>query len=89
MRWSEGELKQLELGVVGDFARGFHYAGFAQFCLLSAAGNNARSRFRYVLVVGMKEDAVRNVSFARLAIFHPGERETLCGPVPMCFHSDA
>ena len=50
MRWSEEELKRLELGVVGAFARGCHSAGIAQFCLLSAAGSNAGSRFRYVRV---------------------------------------
>jgi uncharacterized protein YbjT (DUF2867 family) len=72
MRWSEEELKRLELGVVGAFARGCHEAGIAQFCLLSAAGSTARSRFRYVRVMGMKEDAVRSVGFARLAIFRPG-----------------
>ena len=71
-RWSEEELRRLELGVVGAFARGCHDAGIAQFCLLSAAGSTARSRFRYVRVMGMKEDAVRNVGFARLAIFRPG-----------------
>src|SRR5260370_6231659 len=71
-RWSEEELQRLELGVVGDFARGCHDAGIAQFCLLSAAGSTARSRFRYVRVMGMKEDTVRNVGFARLAIFRPG-----------------
>ncbi len=48
MRWSEEELQRLELGVVGAFARGCHDAGIAQFCLLSAAGSTARSRFRYV-----------------------------------------
>jgi uncharacterized protein YbjT (DUF2867 family) len=72
MRWSEAELKQLELGVVGAFAQGCHNAGIAQFCLLSAAGSTARSRFRYARVMGMKEDTVRNVGFARLAIFRPG-----------------
>ena len=36
MRWSEEELKRLEVGVVGAFARGCHDAGIAQFCLLSA-----------------------------------------------------
>jgi uncharacterized protein YbjT (DUF2867 family) len=72
MRWSEEELQRLELGVVGAFARGCHDAGIAQFCLLSAAGSTARSRFRYVRVMGMKEDTVRNVGFARLAIFRPG-----------------
>jgi hypothetical protein len=72
MRWSEEELKRLELGVVGAFARGCHDVGIAQFCLLSAAGSTARSRFRYVRVMGMKEDTVRNVGFARLAKFRPG-----------------
>lgn len=58
-RWSEEELKRLELGVVGTFARGCHDAGIAQFCLLSAVGSTARSRFRYARVMGMKEDTVR------------------------------
>jgi uncharacterized protein YbjT (DUF2867 family) len=71
-RWSEEELQRLELGVVGAFARGCHDAGIAQFCLLSAVGSTARSRFRYVRVMGMKEDTVRNVGFTRLAIFRPG-----------------
>ncbi len=71
-RWSEQELQRLELGVVGAFARGCHDAGIAQFCLLSAAGSTAHSRFRYVRVMGMKEDTVRNVGFPRLAIFRPG-----------------
>ena len=70
--WSEEELKRLELGVVGAFARGCHDAGIAQFCLLSAVGSAARSRLRYARVMGMKEDTVRNVGFARLAIFRPG-----------------
>ena len=71
-RWSEEELQRLELGVVGAFARGCRDAGIAQFCLLSAAGSTARSRFRYARVMGMKEDTVRSVGFARLAIFRPG-----------------
>src|SRR5579863_3683426 len=71
-RWSEEELKRLELGVVGAFARGCHDAGIAQFCLLSAVGSTARSRFRYVRVMGMKEGTVRGIGFARLAIFRPG-----------------
>lgn len=72
MRWSEEELKRLELGVVGAFARGCHDAGIAQFCLLSAVGSTAKSRFRYVRVMGMKEDKLRSVGFRRLAIFRPG-----------------
>jgi uncharacterized protein YbjT (DUF2867 family) len=72
MRWSEAELQRLEVGVVGAFARGCHDADIAQFCLLSAAGSTARSRFRYVRVMGMKEDTVRAIGFSRLAIFRPG-----------------
>ena len=72
MRWSEEELKQLEVGVVGAFARGCHDAGIAQFCLLSAAGSSVRSRIRYARVMGMKEDTVRGIGFTRLAIFRPG-----------------
>ena len=72
MRWGEEELRRLELGVVGAFARGCRDAGIAQFCLLSAAGSTARSRFRYARVMGMKEDNLRNIGFTRLAIFRPG-----------------
>ena len=72
MRWSEEDLRRLELGVVAAFARGCRDAGIAQFCLLSAAGSTARSRFRYARVMGMKEDTVRNIGFTRLAIFRPG-----------------
>src|ERR1700760_500344 len=71
-RWSEEELQRLEIGVVGAFARGCRDAGIHQFCLLSAAGSTARSRFRYVRIMGMKEDTVRNIGFTRLAIFRPG-----------------
>ena len=65
-------MRRLELGVVGAFGRGCHDAGITQFCLLSAVGSAARSRFRYVRIMGMKEDTLRNVGFARLAIFRPG-----------------
>ena len=71
MRWSEEDLKRLEVGVVGAFARGCHQAGIAQFCLLSAVGSTATSRFRYVRVMGMKEDTVRSIGFTRLAFFLP------------------
>jgi uncharacterized protein YbjT (DUF2867 family) len=71
-RWCEQELTRLELGVVVAFARGCHHAGIAQFCLLSAVGSTARSRFRYVRIMGMKEDAIRKIGFTRLAIFRPG-----------------
>lgn len=71
-QWTEAQLKQLEVGVVGAFARGVRQAGVAQFCLLSAVGANAGSRVKYVRVMGLKEAAIQAVNFPRLAIFRPG-----------------
>jgi uncharacterized protein YbjT (DUF2867 family) len=72
MKWSEEELKALEVSVVGDFARGCRAGGVARFSLLSAVGSTARSRFRYVRVMGLKEETVQGIGFQRLAIFRPG-----------------
>jgi uncharacterized protein YbjT (DUF2867 family) len=71
-QWTEDQLKQLEIGVVGAFARGVRQAGVAQFCLLSAVGANAGSRIKYVRIMGLKEASVQAVNFPRLAIFRPG-----------------
>ena len=70
--WSEEELKALEIGVVGGFARGCRAGGITQFSLLSAVGSTAKSRFRYVRILGLKEEAVQGIGFQRLAIFRPG-----------------
>jgi uncharacterized protein YbjT (DUF2867 family) len=72
LKWSEDELKALEIGVVGGFARGCHAGGITRFALLSAAGSTAKSRIRYVRVMGLKEETVQGISFQRLAIFRPG-----------------
>jgi uncharacterized protein YbjT (DUF2867 family) len=72
LRWTEEELKALEIGVVGGFARGCHAGGITRFALLSAVGSNARSRIRYVRVMGLKEQTIQAIGFKRLAIFRPG-----------------
>jgi uncharacterized protein YbjT (DUF2867 family) len=71
-QWSEEQLKALEIGVVGGFARGCQAGGITRFALLSAVGSNASSRIRYVRVMGMKEQAIQQIGFQRLAIFRPG-----------------
>jgi uncharacterized protein YbjT (DUF2867 family) len=71
-QWSEADIKKLEIGVVGAFARGCLAAGIECFGLLSAAGSSAGSRIRYARIMGEKEDAVRSLGFKRLAIFRPG-----------------
>jgi len=72
LQWSEEELKALEIGVVGGFARGCHAGGIARFALLSAVGSHSKSRIRYVRVMGLKEETVQAIGFKRLAIFQPG-----------------
>jgi uncharacterized protein YbjT (DUF2867 family) len=72
MKWSEEELKALEIGVVGGFARGCHAGGITRFSLLSAVGSTSKSRIRYVRVMGLKEETVQQIGFQRLAIFRPG-----------------
>ena len=71
-KWSEEALKALEIGVVGGFARGCQAGGITRFSLLSAVGSNAKSRIRYVRVMGLKEETVQAIGFQRLAIFRPG-----------------
>ena len=72
LQWSEDELKALEIGVVGGFARGCYAAGISRFALLSAVGSNTKSRIRYARIMGLKEETVQAVGFRRLAIFRPG-----------------
>jgi uncharacterized protein YbjT (DUF2867 family) len=71
-KWREEDLKTLEIGVVGNFARGCHAGGITQFALLSAAGSNPNSRIRYARMMGLKEQTVRAIGFKKLAIFRPG-----------------
>ena len=71
-QWSEEDIRKLEIGLVGAFARGCLAAGIERFGLLSAAGSSAKSWIRYARIMGEKEDAVRSLGFKRLAIFRPG-----------------
>ncbi|HEX3837207.1 MAG TPA: hypothetical protein VHW25_09635 [Steroidobacteraceae bacterium] len=71
-QWSDADIRKLEIGLVGAFARGCLAAGIERFGLLSAAGSSAQSRIRYARIMGEKEAAVRNLGFKHLAIFRPG-----------------
>lgn len=72
LQWTEEQLKALELGVVGGFARGCRAGGITRFALLSAVGSTSTSRVRYVRIMGLKEETVQAVGFRSLAIFRPG-----------------
>src|SRR5260370_38627631 len=51
MKWSEEELKALEIGLGGGFARVCQAGGITRFSLLSSAGSSAQNRIRYVRVM--------------------------------------
>ncbi|GLQ98183.1 hypothetical protein GCM10007863_26030 [Dyella mobilis] len=70
--WSDEDIRKLEIGVVGAFARGCLAGGVEAFGLLSAAGSSPTSKIRYARIMGEKEDVVRGLRFKRLAIFRPG-----------------
>jgi uncharacterized protein YbjT (DUF2867 family) len=72
LKWSDQDLKALEIGVVGGFASGCRAGGITRFALLSAVGSTPNSRIRYVRMMGLKEETVRQIGFERLAIFRPG-----------------
>ncbi|MDH7797873.1 MULTISPECIES: hypothetical protein [unclassified Beijerinckia] len=72
MKWTEDELKALEIGVVGGFARGCHAGGITRFSLLSAVGSSAKSWIRYARIMGLKEETIQKIGFRRLTIFRPG-----------------
>ena len=72
LQWSEEQLKALEIGVVGGFARGCQAGGITRFALLSAAGSNVKSRIRYARIMGLKEGTVQAIGFQHLTIFRPG-----------------
>jgi hypothetical protein len=74
-QWTEEQLKQLEIGVVGAFARGVRQAGVAQFCLLSAVGANAGSRIKYARTMGLNRRCTRDTWSAatKMAATQPGE----------------
>jgi uncharacterized protein YbjT (DUF2867 family) len=72
LNWSEEQLKALEIGVVGGFARGCLAGGITRFSLLSAAGSSTKSRIRYARIMGLKEETVQGMGFQRLAVFRPG-----------------
>jgi uncharacterized protein YbjT (DUF2867 family) len=72
LQWSEDDLKALEIGVVGGFARGCRAGGITRFALLSAVGSTSKSRIRYARIMGLKEETAQAVGFERLAIFRPG-----------------
>lgn len=71
-KWSEEALIKLEVGTVGAFARGCKAGGVTNFGLLTAVGSSSKSKIRYVRVMGLKEEAVKEIGFSRLAIFRPG-----------------
>ena len=72
---SEEQMLEVEVNMLGKYARGCKAAGIEVFELLTAAGINethAVSRFKGFRVMGKKYKAVLEVGFEKLAVFKPG-----------------
>jgi hypothetical protein len=72
---SEEQMIEVEVNMLGKYARGCKAAGIEVFELLTAVGineNHAVSRFKGFRVMGKKYKAVLEVGFKKLAVFKPG-----------------
>jgi len=72
---TEAQMLQVEVNLLGRFARGCKAAGIEIFELLTAVGikeTHADSRFKAFRVLGKKHRTVLEVGFEKLAVFKPG-----------------
>ena len=72
---SEEQMMEIEVNMLGKYARGCKAAGVEIFELLTAVGikeTHADSRIKAFRVIGKKYKTVLEVGFERLAVFKPG-----------------
>ena len=72
---TEAQMLEVEVNLLGRFARGCKAAGIEIFELLTAVGVNERSadsRIKYLRVLGKKLNTVLDAGFGKLAVFKPG-----------------
>ena len=75
MSMSEEQMMEVEVHMLGKYARGCKAAGIEIFELLTAVGideTHADSRIKAFRVGGKKHKAVLDVGFEKLAVFKPG-----------------
>ncbi|MFC1490239.1 hypothetical protein ACFL6K_03420 [Candidatus Latescibacterota bacterium] len=75
MSMSEEQMMEVEVNMLGKYARGCKAAGVEIFELLTAVGVNERSadsRIKYLRVLGKKLNTVLEIGFEKLAVFKPG-----------------
>lgn len=68
---SRAELRRVDVGIAGEFARGCRAANVPHFSLLTAVGANARSTLYYARVKGEIEQQVTALGFERASYFRP------------------
>ncbi len=72
---SEEQMVEIEVNMLGKYARGCKAAGIEIFELLTAVGikeSHANSRNKFFRVIGKKYKTVLAVGFEKLAVFKPG-----------------
>ena len=68
---SRDELRRVDVGIAGAFARGCRSAGVAHFSLLTAVGADPSSRVHYLRIKGEIEQLVESLAFERASFFRP------------------
>ena len=74
-KMSEKQMMEVEVSMVGKYARGCRAAGIEIFELLTAVGvkeTHTDSKIKYYRVLGKKYKTVLDVGFNKLAVFKPG-----------------
>jgi uncharacterized protein YbjT (DUF2867 family) len=72
---TEEQMVEVDVTLLGKFARGCKAAGIEIFELLTSVGvdeRSANSKIKYVRVMGKKLNTVLDVGFDKLAVFKPG-----------------
>jgi uncharacterized protein YbjT (DUF2867 family) len=67
----EAEVRKIEVQYPKGFADGCKAGGVLSLGLMTAAGSNIKSSFKYVRIIGEKEKAVTEVGIPRLSIYKP------------------
>jgi uncharacterized protein YbjT (DUF2867 family) len=70
-KMSEADVRKIEVQYPAAFAEGCKAAGVISLGLLTAAGADVESSFRYARIIGEKEQAVTRVGIPALGIYQP------------------
>jgi hypothetical protein len=84
MKWSEEELKALEIGVVGGFARGCHAGGSCSVCAPLGSGKHTEKQDSLCASDGVKRRNGARYRLQKSGDFPPGNYRRQCPHAELC-----